>query len=67
MNCRDKWIDNKPAYVLSLIALMLISNSTLKPIREIIATSKQYAAGNFNARIDFHTDNEFGELARYIP
>lgn len=52
--------------VLSLIALMLISNSTLKPIREIIATSKQYAAGNFNARIDVHTDNEFGELARYM-
>ena len=52
--------------VLSLIALMLITNSTLKPIREIIATSKQYAAGNFNARIDVHTDNEFGELARYM-
>ncbi len=52
--------------VLSLIALMLITNSTLKPIREIIATSKQYATGNFNARIDVHTDNEFGELARYM-
>ena len=58
--------DNTYAGVLSLISLMLISNSTLKPIREIIATSKQYAAGNFNARIDVHTDNEFGELARYM-
>lgn len=51
---------------LSLVALMLITNSTLKPIREIIATSKLYAAGNFNAKINVHTDNEFGELARYM-
>jgi signal transduction histidine kinase len=52
--------------VLSLIVLMLISNGILQPIREIIATSKQYAAGNFNARINVHTKNEFGELARYM-
>ncbi len=52
--------------VLSLIVLMWASNSTLKPIREIIATSKQYAAGNFNARINVKVNNEFGELARYM-
>lgn len=52
--------------VLSLIVLMFISNSTMKPIREIIATSKQYAAGNFNARINIKSDNEFGELAKYM-
>lgn len=51
---------------LSLVALMMITNSTLKPIREIIATSKLYAAGNFNAKINVHIDNEFGELARYM-
>ncbi len=52
--------------ILSLVALMLITNSTLRPIREIIATSKQYAAGNFNARVDVHTGNEFDDLARYM-
>ncbi len=52
--------------VLSLIVLMLISNSTLKPIRQIIATSKQYAAGNFNARVNIKVNNEFGELASYM-
>jgi signal transduction histidine kinase len=52
--------------VLSLIVLMLISNGILEPIREIIATSKQYAAGNFSARINVKTNNEFGELARYM-
>lgn len=52
--------------LLSLFALMAITNSTLKPIREIIATSKSYAAGNFNAKINVHTKNEFGELARYM-
>ncbi len=52
--------------ILSLVALMLITNSTLRPIREIIATSKQYAAGNFNARVNVHTGNEFDDLARYM-
>ena len=50
---------------LALVALMIISNSVLKPMNEIIATSKQYANGNFNARVNVNTNNEFGELARY--
>lgn len=52
--------------ILALLALMSISNSILKPIREIIATSKSYAAGNFNARVNVSSKNEFGELARYM-
>ncbi len=52
--------------ILSLLAMMFVTNSTLRPIREIISTSKQYAAGNFNARVDVHTGNEFDELARYM-
>lgn len=52
--------------VLALIALMGISNSMLKPLREIIRTSKQYAAGNFNARANIDSKNEFGELAEYM-
>ncbi len=51
---------------LALVALMIISNSVLKPMNEIIATSKQYANGNFNARVNVNTNNEFGELARYM-
>lgn len=52
--------------VLALIALMGISNSMLKPMREIIRASKQYAAGNFNARANINAKNEFGELAGYM-
>lgn len=52
--------------LLSMIALMLMSNSLLKPIREIIKTSKSYAQGNFNARVNVTAKNEFGELARYM-
>lgn len=52
--------------VLTLLALMGMTNSMLKPIREIIATSKSYAAGNFNARVNVSSKNEFGELARYM-
>lgn len=52
--------------LLSMIALMLMSNSLLKPIREIIKTSKSYAQGNFNARVNVNAKNEFGELARYM-
>lgn len=50
--------------ILALLALMGISNSMLKPMREIIATSKSYAAGNFNARVNVTSKNEFGELAK---
>jgi len=52
--------------VLALLALMGISNSMLKPMRELIRTSKSYAAGNFNARANINTKNEFGELAKYM-
>lgn len=52
--------------LIAMLALMLMSNSLLKPLREIIKTSKSYAAGNFNARVNVHADNEFGELARYM-
>jgi signal transduction histidine kinase len=52
--------------LLSMIVLMLISNNLLKPIREIIKTSKLYAQGNFNARVNVNSKNEFGELARYM-
>lgn len=52
--------------LIAMIALMLMSNSLLKPIREIIKTSKSYAQGNFNARVNVTANNEFGELARYM-
>lgn len=52
--------------IISLIALMGITNSMLKPLREIIRTSKSYAAGNFNARANISAKNEFGELAGYM-
>ena len=52
--------------LIAMIALMLMSNSLLKPIREIIKTSKSYAQGNFNARVNVTAKNEFGELARYM-
>lgn len=52
--------------VLALLALMGISNSMLKPMQELIRTSKSYAAGNFNARANINTKNEFGELAKYM-
>ncbi len=52
--------------LIAMIALMLMSNSLLKPIREIIQTSKSYAQGNFNARVNVTAKNEFGELARYM-
>lgn len=52
--------------VLSMLALMLMSNSLLKPLREIIRTSKSYAQGNFNARANVTAKNEFGELASYM-
>ncbi|MGN0395527.1 MAG: ATP-binding protein [Coprococcus sp.] len=52
--------------ILSLIALMGISNSMLKPLREIIRVSKSYAAGNFNAKANIPPNNEFGELAQYM-
>lgn len=52
--------------VLSMVALMLMSNSLLKPLREIIRTSKSYAQGNFNARANVTVKNEFGELASYM-
>lgn len=50
--------------ILALIALMGITNSMLKPMRKIIATSQSYAAGNFNARVNITSKNEFGELAK---
>ncbi len=52
--------------ILSMLALMFISNSMLKPLREIIRVSKSYAAGNFNAKVNVRVNNEFGELAKYM-
>ena len=49
--------------VIALIALMLMTNSVLKPLRQIISTAQSYAMGNFNARTNVTADNEFGELA----
>lgn len=50
--------------VIALVVLMLLTNSVIKPLREIIKTSQAYAIGNFNARTNITADNEFGELAR---
>lgn len=50
--------------VIALIALMLMTNSILKPLRDIISTAQSYAMGNFNARTNITSNNEFGELAK---
>ncbi|MBQ8984088.1 MAG: HAMP domain-containing histidine kinase [Lachnospiraceae bacterium] len=49
--------------VLSMIGLLFLARRILKPVNQLNYAAKEYAAGNFEARTDITSNDEFGELA----
>jgi signal transduction histidine kinase len=50
-------------FVAAFIVLILFTYVVYIPIRKITQGADQYAAGNFNAKIDVHSNDEIGYLA----
>lgn len=52
--------------LLSFILFGFLSIKVTSPIRRISAAVKEFSKGNFKKRVDYHSKNELGELARNI-
>lgn len=50
-------------FFLIILFSFLISRKTLKPLKNLSLVSKQIAKGDFNARANIYSRDEFGELA----
>jgi methyl-accepting chemotaxis protein len=55
------------AVLIMLIAILLMTNSIIKPVKKLIGFSESLAAGNTDFKIDIvHKNDEIGQLARAI-
>jgi two-component system nitrogen regulation sensor histidine kinase NtrY len=50
--------------LLSILLALWISGRFSRPVEQLAAASREIAAGNWNARVDLHSRDEFGELGR---
>lgn len=53
-------------FLLSLLLLFLLHRIVLKPIRQITAAAKEYAAGNLSYEYSFHSGDELGVLSETL-
>lgn len=49
--------------VISFSLLGLISGKIMKPIKRINAVAEEYSTGNFDSKMDIHSNDEIGQLA----
>lgn len=49
--------------IISFILLGIISGKIMKPIKKINAVAEEYATGNFETKMDIHSEDEIGQLA----
>lgn len=49
--------------IISFALLGLISSKIMKPIRKINAVTEEYSTGNFETKMDIHSNDEIGQLA----
>lgn len=49
--------------VVSFVLLGLISGKIMRPIKKINAVAEEYSTGNFETKLDIHSDDEIGQLA----
>lgn len=50
--------------LISGMVSLLISNSIVKPIKEVTSVAKKIAAGRFNEKLTIHRNDEIGELSQ---
>jgi len=50
--------------LLSILLALWISGRFSRPVEQLTAASRQIAAGNWSARVELHSHDEFGELGR---
>lgn len=51
-------------FFLAMIVSWYLSRKFNKPVRSIIDATEKFAAGDFNSKLFFESNNEFGKLAR---
>lgn len=51
------------ASIISLLAVYMITYQQVRPLRQIAHTVTRFAAGDYNARVHYRSDNEVGQLA----
>lgn len=49
--------------IISFVLLALISGKIMKPIRKINTIAEEYATGNFESKMDIHSNDEIGQLS----
>jgi nitrogen fixation/metabolism regulation signal transduction histidine kinase len=50
--------------LLSILLALWISGRFSRPVEQLAAASREIAAGNWNARVELHSRDEFGELGQ---
>jgi signal transduction histidine kinase len=53
-------------FLLSLLLLLLLHRSVLRPTRQITTAAKEYAAGNLSYEYSFHSQDEMGVLSETL-
>jgi two-component system phosphate regulon sensor histidine kinase PhoR len=54
------------AFGITAVLTALLSNPLVGPLHEIMSAARQFAAGNLEARIEVHRNDELGELASIL-
>ncbi|MGN0435433.1 MAG: ATP-binding protein [Wujia sp.] len=49
--------------IISFIMLGIISGKIMKPIKKINTVAEEYSTGNFDTKMDIHSNDEIGQLA----
>lgn len=49
--------------IISFVLLGIISGKIMRPIKKINAVAEEYATGNFDTKMDIHSNDEIGQLA----
>ncbi|MGN0152800.1 MAG: ATP-binding protein [Wujia sp.] len=49
--------------IISFFLLGIISGKIIRPIRKINAVAEEYSTGNFETKLDIHSNDEIGQLA----
>jgi signal transduction histidine kinase len=50
--------------LLSILLALWISGRFSRPVEQLASASREIAEGNWNAQVEIHSDDEFGELGR---
>lgn len=49
--------------IISFLLLGIVSGKIMRPIKKINAVAEEYSTGNFESKIDVHSNDEIGQLA----